>query len=88
MLEGPSSIVWSQEPLVLLMIFRSHSADSKRYQEISLSLFILKQRDQETLKECIQCFTQVALEYILSATTDVLINANAFSQELQERDLF
>ncbi|XP_075486309.1 uncharacterized protein LOC142525907 [Primulina tabacum] len=67
------------------MAFLHRFASSKRYQKNYLSLFVMKQRESETLQEFIQCFNNVALE-IPTATPDIMISV--FTQGLRGGKLF
>ncbi|XP_073131435.1 uncharacterized protein [Henckelia pumila] len=60
-------------------------ASSKKYQKTYLSLFVMKQQDQETLREFIQRFNGAALE-VPTATPDILISA--FTQGLKGGEFF
>ncbi|KAL0444478.1 UNVERIFIED_CONTAM: hypothetical protein Slati_2170500 [Sesamum latifolium] len=60
-------------------------ASSRKLQKIELSLFVVRQKDNEPLKEYLQRFNTTALE-VPSATQEV--NASAFSQGLLDRDFF
>ncbi|KAL0313191.1 UNVERIFIED_CONTAM: hypothetical protein Sradi_5718400 [Sesamum radiatum] len=66
-------------------LFLHQFASSRRLRKIELSLFAVRQRDNEPLKEYLQRFNAAALE-VPSATQEV--KANAFSQGLLDEDFF
>ncbi|XP_073154198.1 uncharacterized protein [Henckelia pumila] len=67
------------------VVFMHQFSSSKKYQKTYLSLFVMKQQDQETLREFIQRFNGAALE-VSTATPDILISA--FTQGLKEGEFY
>ncbi|KAL0462009.1 UNVERIFIED_CONTAM: hypothetical protein Slati_0088500 [Sesamum latifolium] len=65
--------------------FRALSKGSRKLRKIELSLFVVRQKDNEPLKEYLQRFNAAALE-VPSATQEV--KASAFSQGLLDGDFF
>ncbi|XP_073120886.1 uncharacterized protein [Henckelia pumila] len=65
--------------------FMHKFSSSKKYQKNYLSLFVMKQHDQETLREFIQRFNGAALE-VPTATPDIVISA--FTQGLKVGEFF
>ncbi|KAL0386391.1 UNVERIFIED_CONTAM: hypothetical protein Slati_4558700, partial [Sesamum latifolium] len=66
-------------------LFLHQFASSQKLRKIELSLFVVRQKDNEPLKEYLQRFNVVALE-VPSATQEV--KASAFSQGLLNWDFF
>ncbi|KAL0455607.1 UNVERIFIED_CONTAM: hypothetical protein Slati_0899900 [Sesamum latifolium] len=66
-------------------LFLHQFASSRKLHKIELSLFAVRQRDDEPLKEYLQRFNAAALE-VPSATQEV--KASAFLQGLSDRDFF
>ncbi|XP_073026686.1 uncharacterized protein [Primulina eburnea] len=65
--------------------FLHRFASSKRHQKNYLSQFLMKQQENETLREFVQRFNSAALE-IPAATPDIMISA--FTQGLRGREFF
>ncbi|XP_073017915.1 uncharacterized protein [Primulina eburnea] len=65
--------------------FLHRFASSKRHQKNYLSLFVMKQQENETLREFVQRFNSAALE-IPAATPDIMISA--FTQGLRGGEFF
>ncbi|KAL0449014.1 UNVERIFIED_CONTAM: hypothetical protein Slati_1457800 [Sesamum latifolium] len=68
-----------------LSFFLHQFASSRKLWKMELSLFSIRQKDNEHLKEYLQRFNTVMLE-VPSATQEV--KASAFSQGLLEGDFF
>ncbi|KAL0458276.1 UNVERIFIED_CONTAM: hypothetical protein Slati_0454800 [Sesamum latifolium] len=66
-------------------LFLHQFTSSRNHRKTELSLFTIRQKEGEPLKEYIQRFNTVALE-VPSATQEV--KANAFAQGLLDRDFF
>ncbi|XP_073063707.1 uncharacterized protein [Primulina eburnea] len=66
-------------------VFLHRFASCKRYQKNYLSLFVMKQQENETLREFVQRFNSAALE-IPAATPDIMISA--FTQGLRGGEFF
>ncbi|KAL0434134.1 UNVERIFIED_CONTAM: hypothetical protein Slati_2747700 [Sesamum latifolium] len=66
-------------------LFLHQFASSRKFQKTELSLFAVRQKDNEPLNEYLQRFNDVALE-VFSATQEV--KASAFSQGFLDGDLF
>ncbi|KAL0411743.1 UNVERIFIED_CONTAM: hypothetical protein Slati_3764000 [Sesamum latifolium] len=66
-------------------LFLHQFASSRKLRKIELSLFAVRQKDNEPLKEYLQRFNATALE-VPSATQEV--KASAFSQGLLDKDFF
>ncbi|KAL0319635.1 UNVERIFIED_CONTAM: hypothetical protein Sradi_5225000 [Sesamum radiatum] len=66
-------------------VFLHQFASSRKLRKIELNLFVLRQKDDELLKEYLQRFNAAALE-VPSATQEV--KASAFSQRLLNGDFF
>ncbi|XP_073131641.1 uncharacterized protein [Henckelia pumila] len=67
------------------VVYMNQFSSSKKYQNEYLSLFVMKQLDQETLREFIQRFNGVALE-VPTSNPDILISA--FTQGLKGGEFF
>ncbi|XP_073064179.1 uncharacterized protein [Primulina eburnea] len=65
--------------------FLHRFASSKRHQKNYLSMFVMKQQENETLREFVQRFNSAALE-IPAATPDIMISA--FTQGLRGGEFF
>ncbi|XP_073123115.1 uncharacterized protein [Henckelia pumila] len=68
-----------------IVVFMHQFYSSKKYQNTYLSLFVMKQKDQKTLREFIQRFNCMTLE-VPTATPDILISA--FTQGLKVGEFF
>ncbi|KAL0395330.1 UNVERIFIED_CONTAM: hypothetical protein Slati_4499200 [Sesamum latifolium] len=66
-------------------LFLHQFASSRKLRKTELSLFVVRQKDDESLKEYLQRFNAAALE-VPAATQEV--KASAFSQGLLDGDFF
>ncbi|XP_073138437.1 uncharacterized protein [Henckelia pumila] len=78
----PSSIRFFDD---FSVVFMHQFASSQKYQNTYLSLFVMKQQDQETLRQFIQRFNGAYLE-VPTATPNILISA--FTQGLKGGEFF
>ncbi|KAL0423478.1 UNVERIFIED_CONTAM: hypothetical protein Sradi_0882600 [Sesamum radiatum] len=66
-------------------LFLHRFANSRKHRKIELSLFSIRQKEGEPLKEYLQYFNAAALEV---PTTTQEVKANAFAQGLLDEDFF